>query len=85
MKITLYHKESKNGYPVILGDDGRVLEYPVGITLVLKDLGWTREYAAKKAGYTSERSIEKFFTDRQPTANFLNVLAVGLMAKSTNK
>ena len=78
MKITCNHPNSSYGVPVILDDDGLPLSYPTGMNKALERIGWTREQAAKAAGY-SVRTIERYWTDGVvPSARFLNVLAAEL-------
>ena len=81
MLITLNHSASSYGLPVILDDDGKVMDYAEGMTLALKNLGWSREKLALKAGYNSKRSIEKFWQGFPPSAQLLNVLMVELNKK----
>lgn len=84
MIITCHHPASSYGIPVILDDDGDVLDYPEGLTKTLAKVGWTREELAKRSGYKSARSIEKFWQGVPPSAQLLNVLGVELEAPITN-
>lgn len=78
MKITCNHPQSSYGVPVILNDQGAVMDYADGMTEVLKRIGWTRKQAAEAAGY-SPRTIERFWAQGEvPSAQFLNVLAMEL-------
>lgn len=80
MKITCNHSQSSYGIPVILDDDGNVMDYVPGLNLALERLGWTRADIAEKSGYKSARSIEKFWQGVPPSAQLLNVLSVALKA-----
>ncbi|HRW57947.1 MAG TPA: hypothetical protein P5185_09335 [Oscillospiraceae bacterium] len=79
MRVTCDHSASSYGIPVILDDDGAVMDYAAGLTAVLQRLGWSRERAAIAAGYKSARSIEKFWQGVPPSAQLLNVLALELV------
>lgn len=78
MRITCNHPSSSYGVPVILEDDGSVMDYAPGITAVLDRIGWDRQTAAVESGYKSARSIEKFWQGAQPSARFLNRIGVEL-------
>ncbi len=78
MTITLSHSASSYGIPVILDDQGELMDYPQGLTAALKKIGWSREQAALAAGYKTGRSIERFWQGVPPSAQLLNVLSVEL-------
>lgn len=78
MTITCDHPSSSYGVPVILADDGSVMDYAPGLTEVLRRIGWDRETAAVESGYKSARSIEKFWQGFPPSAQLLNRLGVEL-------
>jgi ABC-type Fe2+-enterobactin transport system substrate-binding protein len=78
MKITCNHPKSTKGVPVILDDDGNIMDYVQGLTDTLKALDMTREEAAQAAGYKSKRSIDKFWQAHTPSARLLNVLGMAL-------
>lgn len=78
MKITCNHSSSSYGIPVILGDDGQLMDYGPGLTAVLKNLGWSRSDFAANCGYSGPRSVEKFWQGVVPPAAVLNMLGVAL-------
>ncbi len=78
MEITCHHSASSYGIPVILDDDGNVMDYGPGLTAVLERLGWTRKEFAAKFGYKSVRSVDKFWSGVVPPAAILNLLDVEL-------
>lgn len=74
MKITTKHRASKHGQPVILGDDGKPMEYKEGLIAACKALGWTHTELAVKAGM-KPRSLEPVFQGKmEPGAAVLNLL-----------
>jgi hypothetical protein len=78
MKITCHHPASSHGIPVILADDGTVMDYGPGLTAVLKTLRWTRSDFASHCQYKSPRSVEKFWQGVVPPAATLNQLSVAV-------
>jgi len=76
MRITCNHSSSSYGVPVILGDDGGVMDYGPGLTAVLAKLGWSRADLASHCGYSGTRSVEKFWQGVVPPATTLNMLGV---------
>jgi len=78
MKITCNHPASSCGVPVILADDGEVLDYKLGLTETLKTLGWSRKELAENCGYKNVRSVYSFWQGVIPPATTLNILAVEL-------
>ncbi len=79
--ITLAHKSSKHGLPVILDDNGKLVEYPHGLNQILKQVGMSRKELALAAGYKSARSIYKFWYGTTPSPQILNVLSSKLNEK----
>lgn len=79
MKITCHHPASSYGIPVILDDDGNVMDYAPGLATALDRLGWTWQRLALFWGHSTARSVERY---RQglavPPAAKLNMLAVEL-------
>lgn len=84
MTITCNHPASSYGIPVILDDRGEPMDYAPGLTETLRRIGWSREEAARAAGYKSARSIEKFWQGRPPSAQLLNVLALEIDRTETD-
>ena len=80
MQVTCFHEESKGGIPVIVDDQGEVVDYPSGLTKVLDELGWSRAEFAQKMGYKNARAVEQFWQKRIPPANVLNMLELALEA-----
>lgn len=78
MKVTCNHPASSHGIPVILADDGSVMDYGPGLTAALQNLGWSRAQFAEHCGYAGPRSIEKFWQGVVPPAATLNMLGVEL-------
>jgi len=78
MRITCNHSSSSNGIPIILADDGAVMDYANGLTAALQKLGWSRSDFASHCGYKSARSVEKFWQGCVPPAATLNMLGVEL-------
>jgi hypothetical protein len=84
MRITCIHPSSSHGIPVILADDGSVMDYGPGLTATLQKLGWSRADFAAYCGYSGPRSVEKFWQGVVPPATTLNMLAVALDRLSSN-
>lgn len=78
MGITCNHPASSHGVPVILDEDGSVMDYGPGLTAILKHLKWTRSDFAAHCGYKSARSVEKFWQGAIPPAATLNMLGAAL-------
>lgn len=78
MTITCNHSASSYGIPVIIGDDGQVMDYGPGLTAALAKLGWSRAQFAEHCGYQGPRSVEKFWQGVVPPAATLNMLGVAL-------
>ncbi len=74
MKVTTQHSASSYGQPVILADDGSLLDYAPGIKAVRAKLGWSTQQLADACG-VSRRTVEGWEQDRMPTAAALNVMS----------
>ncbi len=74
MKITCNHSSSSYGVPVILGDDGGVMDYAPGIKAVRAKAGLSTQQLADACG-VSKRTVEGWEQDRMPTAAALNVMS----------
>lgn len=75
MTITTQHASSSYGIPVILDDDGNVMDYEPGIKSVRARLSLTQAELAEKCG-VSPRSVQGWEQgrDRVPAAA-LNVMS----------
>ena len=73
MKITIDHPSSSYGQPVILGDNGAVLDYAPGIKAVRAKLGLSAAELAEKLG-VSERTVNGWEQGRMPETAALNML-----------
>lgn len=80
MKITCEHSASSYGLPVILGDDGKVMDYAPGIKALRAKLDLSTQQLADKCG-VSRRTVEGWEQSRTPEAAALNVMAL-LLKKS---
>jgi len=69
---------SSYGIPVILDDSLRPMGYDAGLRAALQKLDWSRDEFAKRCGYKSSRSVEKFFQGVVPPATTLNMLGAAL-------
>lgn len=74
MQVTTHHPSSSYGQPVILSDDGSVMDYPSGIKAIRANLGWSTQQFADACG-VSRRTVEGWEQGRMPTAAALNVMA----------
>jgi ribosome-binding protein aMBF1 (putative translation factor) len=74
MKITCNHSSSSYGVPVILADDGDVMDYAPGIKAVRAKLGLSTQALAEKCN-VSRRTVEGWEQGRMPDAAALNVMA----------
>lgn len=74
MKITCNHSTSSYGVPVILGDDGKVMDYAPGIKALRAKLQLSTQALADKCG-VSRRTVEGWEQGRMPDAAALNVMS----------
>ena len=74
MQVTTDHPSSSYGVPVILADDGDVMDYAPGIKSVRSSLGLSTQQLADYCG-VSRRTVEGWEAGRMPTAAALNVMA----------
>ena len=74
MRVTTNHSASSYGQPVILADDGDVMDYAPGIKAVRAKAGFSTQQLADACG-VSRRTVEGWEQDRMPTAAALNVMA----------
>jgi len=74
MKVTTNHPSSSYGQPVIVADDGAVMDYATGIKAIRAKLGWTTQQLADTCG-VSRRTVEGWESGRMPEAKALNVMA----------
>jgi len=77
MKVTLHHPESKQGFPVILDEDGNVMPVAAGIAAVLEKVGMTYPVFAACCGIDTS-TLRQYGSSRNITANVLNMLALVL-------
>ncbi len=74
MQITTNHSASSYGQPVILADDGAVMDYATGVKAVRKKLNMSTAQLAEACG-VSRRTVEGWEQGRLPNAAALNVMA----------
>jgi len=74
MRVTIKHPASNYGIPVILGDDGKVMDYAPGIKAIRSKLGWSTQQLADACG-VSRRTVEGWESGRPPEAAPLNVMS----------
>ena len=74
MIITCDHSASSYGVPVILDDDGQLLDYAEGVRALRALRGWSTLDMAMVAG-VSRRTVEGWEQGRNPRVAALNVLA----------
>ena len=74
MKITCNHSSSSYGVPVILADDGEVMDYAPGIKALRAKLGISTQDLAERCN-VSRRTVEGWEQGRMPDAAALNVMA----------
>jgi DNA-binding transcriptional regulator YiaG len=73
MTITTNHPSSSYGLPVILDDDGQVMDYAAGVEELRARLGLSRQALADACG-VSRRTVEGWEQGRLPGAAALNVM-----------
>ncbi len=74
MKITIDHPASSYGQPVILDDDGSLMDYALGIKVIRTRLNMSTADLARHCG-GSPRSVEKWEQGRMPSAQALNAMS----------
>jgi transcriptional regulator with XRE-family HTH domain len=74
MQVTTTHSSSSFGQPVILADDGSVMDYAPGIKAIREQIGLSTQQLANYCG-VSRRTVEGWEQGRMPTAAALNVMA----------
>lgn len=80
MRITIDHPTSSYGQPVILADDGSVMDYAPGIKAARAKLGLTAAQLADLLG-VSVRTVNGWEQGRMPETAGLNMLGKLLRAK----
>lgn len=73
MRVTTNHSASSYGQPVILADDGSVMDYAPGIKAIRAKAGLSTQDLADRCG-VSRRTVEGWEQGRTPTAAALNVM-----------
>ena len=63
MKLTTNHENSKNGIPVFVDDDGRVMDYAYGVRTLRKNNKWSVKDLANRVG-VSHRTVENWEQSR---------------------
>ena len=75
MRVTTNHPASCYGFPVILDDNGEVMDYPEGVKAIRKLVGMNTTKLGELCG-ASRRTVENWEGGRfPPPANALNVMA----------
>ena len=74
MKVTTHHPSSSYGQPVILADDGSVMDYAPGIKAIRDKAGMTTQQLADQIG-VSRRTVEGWESGRTPSTLALRALA----------
>lgn len=74
MRVTTNHSASSYGQPVILADNGSLMDYSPGIKAIRAKLDWSTQQLADACG-VSRRTVEGWEQGRLPTAAALNVMA----------
>lgn len=72
--MTTNHSASSYGQPVILADDGSLMDYAPGIKAIRANLDWSTQQLADACG-VSRRTVEGWEQGRLPTAAALNVMS----------
>ena len=74
MQVTTNHPASSYGQPVILADDGSVMDYAGGIKAIRAHLGMSTQQLADALG-VSRRTIEGWEMGRMPSTLALRAMA----------
>lgn len=74
MRVTTNHIASSYGQPVILADDGSLMDYAPGIKAIRDKCVLTTQSLADLCG-VSRRTVEGWEQGRMPTAAALNVMS----------
>ena len=74
MRVTTHHPSSSYGVPVILSDDGGVMDYGPGIKAIREKAGMTTQQLADEIG-VSRRTVEGWESGRMPSTLALRALA----------
>ena len=82
MKVTIDHPTSSYGFPVILDDDEKPMDYDAGVKAIRKTLDLSVDELGALCG-VSGRTVQGWEQGRLPTAAGLNVLGKILRTKRT--
>jgi DNA-binding transcriptional regulator YiaG len=74
MQVTTHHPSSSYGQPVILADDGSVMDYAPGIKAIRAKTGMTTQQLAEAVG-VSRRTVEGWEMGRMPSTLALRAMA----------
>jgi DNA-binding XRE family transcriptional regulator len=74
MRVTTHHPSSSYGVPVILADDGSVMDYGPGVKAIREKAGMTTEQLANKIG-VSRRTVEGWEQGRPISTPAIKLLA----------
>lgn len=74
MKITTDHSASSHGVPVILDDDGSVMDYGPGVKTIRAMARMSTQQLADAIG-VSRRTVEGWESGRMPSALALRAMA----------
>lgn len=77
MRITCKHPQSSYGIPVILADDGGVMDYAPGIRAIRRAKAWSVAEMAAVCG-VSPRTVEGWEQGRPVPAAALNAMAAAM-------
>lgn len=75
MRVTTQHPASSYGQPVILADDGDVMDYGPGVKAIRGCRGWSTQQLADKIG-VSPRTVEGWEQGRPISNPALNLIAI---------
>jgi DNA-binding transcriptional regulator YiaG len=74
MQVTTDHPASSYGQPVILADDGSVMDYSPGIKAIRAKTGMTTQQLADAVG-VSRRTVEGWEMGRMPSTLALRAIS----------